>query len=652
MLSEAATISAIQCRLQIPQQMLTTLDRTGKPTVRLLASALIASVLSASGCSVDARRAPPSTAGQQPHLMTRAQLPAAGTGALIEAAATEPEDGQWIRPAKDFASSRYSGLTEITAANVSSLKPAWTFDTGVRRGQEAAPLVVGRTMYVVTPYPNILFALDLAKAGAPPKWTYHPKPLPSSQGEACCDVVNRGPAYADGKIIYATLDNTVVAVDTGGGAQLWRTQLGSIARGETMTMAPLIVKNRVLVGNSGGEMGVRGWMKALDLKTGAVVWTALSTGPDSVVLIGNGFKPFYGKDRGANLGVSTWPGTTWQMGGGSVWGWISYDPALDLVFYGTGNPGPWNPEQRPGANKWASTMFARRPETGEAVWAYQMNPHDLHDYDGVNESLLLDIPWRGAQRGILLHPDRNGYMYAMDRATGEVLYAKPYVHITSSDSVNIATGELAVNAAKEPKMGQVIRDICPGAPGGKDWQPSAFSPRTGLVYMPHQNICMDEEATSASYIAGTPYVGMNVRMKPGIGGNRGFFTAWDPVAARALWQIAEPFPVWSGALVTAGDVVFYGTMEGWFKAVDARTGKLLWKYKTSSGIIGQPIAYRGPDGKEYIAVLSGVGGWSGAIVAGDLDPLDSSAALGFVNAMPDLPAVTAKGGTLYVFAIP
>jgi PQQ-dependent dehydrogenase (methanol/ethanol family) len=339
------------------------------------------------------------------------------------------------------------------------------------------------------------------------------------------------------------------------------------------------------------------------------------------------------------------------MGGGSVWGWISYDPSLDLIYYGTANPGPWNPAQRPGDNKWTSTLFARRPETGQAVWAYQMNPHDLHDYDGVNENLLVDIPWKGAQRHVLLHPDRNGYIYAIDRGTGEVLYAKPFVHITASDSVSTTTGELALDPTKEPKVGQVVRDVCPAAPGGKDWQPSSFSPRTGLLYVPHQNLCMDEEATSVSYIAGTPYVGMNVRMKPGEGGNRGFVTAWDPVAARAAWRIPESFPVWSGTLVTAGDVVFYGTMEGWFKAVDARTGKLLWQYKTGSGIIGQPVAYRGPDGKEYIAVLSGVGGWSGAIVAGGLDARDSTAALGFVNAMRDLPAATTKGGTLYVFAI-
>jgi lanthanide-dependent methanol dehydrogenase len=618
---------------------------------RLILSALLLSVLATVSCGVDKRRASPTTE-YRTTLTSAAPLSEGGTGATIAAAATAAEDGQWTRPAKDFASSRYSGLSEINTSNVSSLKTAWSFDTRVLHGQEAAPLVVGSTMYVVTSYPNILYAFDLTKPGPAVKWKFEPKPLSTSQGEACCDVVNRGASYADGKIVYATLDATVIAVDANSGAQLWRTKVGNIAKGETMTMAPLIVKDRVLVGNSGGELGVRGWVKGLDLKTGAVVWTAMGTGPDSEVLIGTAFKPFYQKDRGANLGVQTWPGTAWQIGGGNAWGWMSYDPALDLVFYGTGNPGPWNPEQRPGDNKWTSTMFARRPSTGEAIWAYQMNPHDLHDYDGVNESLLLDIPWSGARRGILLHPDRNGYIYAMDRATGEVLYAKPYVHITSSDSVNIATGEIVMNEAKEPRIGKIVRDICPAAPGGKDWQPSSFSSRTGLVYIPHQNLCMDEEPTSVSYIAGTPYVGMNVRMKPGIGGNRGFVTAWDPVSARAAWRITEPFPVWSGTLVTAGDVLFYGTMEGWFKAVDARNGKLLWKYKTTSGIIGQPVAYRGPDGKEYIAVMSGVGGWSGAIVSVGLDPRDSSAALGFVNAMHDLPSVTPKGGTLYVFALP
>jgi lanthanide-dependent methanol dehydrogenase len=512
--------------------------------------------------------------------------------------------------------------------------------------------VVNNTMYVLTPYPNILYALDLTQPGAPKKWQYEPKPESAAQGVACCDVVNRGPSFADGKIVFNTLDNHVVAVDAATGNALWKTKVGDINIGETMTMAPLVVKGKVLVGNSGGEMGVRGWLKALDLASGKLLWTAYSTGPDSAVKIGSRFKAFYPKDRGKDLGVQTWTGEQWKIGGGNVWGWLSYDPQLNLVYYGTANPGPWNPDQRPGDNKWSSTLFARDPDTGEAVWAFQLSPHDLHDYDGVNESILLDVPWKGQTRKALVHPDRNGYVYLMDRTTGEILSAEPFVHITTSRQVNIANGSLEYVSEKKPEIGKVVRDICPASPGGKDWQPSSFSPRTGLVYMPHQNLCEDEEGLEANYISGTPYVGMNVRMYGGPGGHRGELTAWDPIAGRAAWKLTEKYPVWSGTLVTAGDVVFYGTMDGWFKAVDARTGKPLWQYKTGSGIIGQPVTYRGPDGKQYVAVMSGVGGWAGAIVAGDLDPRDSTAALGFAAAMKDLPNDTQKGGTLYVFALP
>jgi PQQ-dependent dehydrogenase (methanol/ethanol family) len=577
-------------------------------------------------------------------------LPAAG--AARATARLDAEDGQWTMPAKSYSALRYSQLAEITAGNVGNLRPAWTFATGVLRGHEEAPLVVNTTMYVLTPFPNLLYALDLTKPGAPMKWMYDPKPVTAAQGVACCDVVNRGPAFADGKIAFNTLDNHVVAVDAATGKELWKTQVGNINTGETMTMAPLVVKGLVLVGNSGGEMGVRGWLKALDLDRGTVRWTAYNTGPDSEVLIGPRFRPFYKKELGKDLGVSTWVGQQWKIGGGTTWGWLSYDPQLDLVYYGSANPGPWNPDQRPGDNKWTATLFARDPKTGEAVWAYQMNPHDLHDYDGVNESVLIDVPWQGKTRPALLHPDRNGYVYLMDRATGEVLSAQPFVHITASLGVDVSTGELKLDPAKQPKIGKVVRDICPAAPGGKDWQPSAFSPRTGFLYIPHQNLCMDEEGLEANYVAGTPYVGMNVRMKAGPGGHRGEVTAWDPVAQRAAWKIREDLPVWSGALVTAGDVLFYGTMDGWFKAVDARSGRELWKFKTGSGIIGQPVTYRGPDGKQYVAVMSGVGGWAGAVVAGNLDVRDSSAALGFAAAMTDLPRRTTKGGTLYVFALP
>jgi lanthanide-dependent methanol dehydrogenase len=569
----------------------------------------------------------------------------------MDLAALQKDDGQWTMAAKDYANTRYSGLAQINTGNVKSLKLAWTFSTGTLNGHEAAPLVVGDTMYVVTPFPNILYALDLTQPGAPVKWTYKPNPDPSSQGVACCDVVNRGAAYADGKIFYNTLDAHTVAVDAATGALVWNTRVGDINRGETTTMAPIVVKGKVLVGNSGGEMGVRGWLTALDAASGRIAWRAYSTGPDREVLIGPGFKPFYAADRGADLGVKTWPADAWRTGGGTVWGWISYDPELDLVYYGTGNPGPWNPEMRAGDNKWTAGIFARDPDDGAARWAYQWSPHDLYDHDGINEQVLLDLVIRGARRKVLVRPERNGYVYVMDRATGEVLSATPFVYNTISSRIDLKTGRPVLVAGKSPGFGRVTREICPAAPGAKDWQPSSFSPRTGWLYIPHQNLCEDEEGVEANYIAGTPFVGADVKMYAGPGGYRGKLMAWDPVAGRGVWSIQENFPAWSGTVATGGDLVFYGTMEGWFKAVDARTGKVLWQFKTGSGIIGQPVTYRGPDGKQYVAVLSGVGGWSGAIVAGGLDARDGTAALGFVNAMADLPKATTEGGMLYVFSL-
>jgi PQQ-dependent dehydrogenase (methanol/ethanol family) len=559
--------------------------------------------------------------------------------------------GQWTMPAKDYASWRYSTLDQLNTTNVKSLSVAWTFSTGVNRGHEAAPLVVGKTMYIVTPYPNILYALDLEKNGDL-KWKYESNPSAAAQGVACCDVVNRGAAFDDGKLFFNTLDDHTVAVDAESGKQLWKTKVGEINRGETITMAPLVVKDKVLVGNSGGEFGVRGWLTALDATTGKIAWRAYSTGPDSECLIGAQFKPHYEQDKGKDLGVSSWPPNHWKIGGGTVWGWISYDPSMDLIYYGTGNPGAWNPELRPGDNKWSCGIFARRPADGQAVWYYQWSPHDLFDHDGVNENILVDLKIDGQDRKVLLHAERNGYVYVMDRQTGEVLSATPFVRITATKGVDLKTGRLINNEEKEPKMGKVIRDVAPVSAGAKDWQPCSWSPKTQLFYIPHQNLAMDYEGVEASYIEGTPYLGVNVKMYAGPEGNRGELCAWDPIEKKKKWIAKEDFPVWSGTVVTATDLLFYGTMEGWFKAVNARTGDLLWKFKTGSGIIGQPVTYRGPDGKQYVAVLSGVGGWAGAIVAGGLDPQDPTAALGFVGAMKDLPQKTTKGGMLYVFALP
>jgi len=572
-------------------------------------------------------------------------------GTFSDLSTLQQDDGQWVMPAKNYASTRFSGLTEINTETVGRLGVAWTFSTGTTSGNEAAPLVVGDTMYIVTPFPNILYALDLTRPGAPAKWSYDPKPLGAAKGVACCDLVNRGAAYAAGSIFFNTLDGRTIAVDAATGQPKWSTLLGDINKGESITMAPLVVKGKVLVGNSGGEFGVRGWLTALDAATGAIAWRAYSTGPDKDVLIGPHFKPFYPDNRGTDLGLTTWPGDAWRTGGGTVWGWISYDPELDLVYYGTANPGPWNPDQRPGDNLWTAGMFARLPDTGEARWYYQTSPHDLFDHDGVNELVLADVQINGQTRKVAMRADRNGLLYVIDRTSGEVISAAPFGFVNSNRGVDLKTGRLIRVDEKSVKQGVVVRDICPASPGMKDWQPTSFSPRTGLLYIPHQNLCMDEEGMNASYIAGTPYVGASLVFKPGPGGNRGVLTAWDPSQAKPAWEVKENFPVWSGTVVTAGDVVFYGTMDGWFKAVHAKTGELLWRFKCGSGIVGQPIVYKGPDGREYVAVLSGVGGWSGAIVSGDLDPHDPTAAAGFGGLLGDLKQATTKGGMLYVFAL-
>tara|TARA_R110000787_G_scaffold72122_2_gene160836 strand:- start:4010 stop:5818 length:1809 start_codon:yes stop_codon:yes gene_type:complete len=566
--------------------------------------------------------------------------------------AAPKDDGQWSMPAKNYASTRYTDLQQINRNNVADLDVTFTFDTGIKKGQEAAPIIVNDTLYIVTPYPNKVFALDLTRPGAPLKWKYDPETLPASQGVACCDVVNRGGVYWEGKFIFNTLDGRTIALNANSGEEIWVTQLGDIHSGESITMAPLVVKDHVLVGNSGGEFGVRGWLAALNVNDGEVEWKAFHTGPDEDVLIGEDFEPFYAMDRGKDLGVSTWPNDAWKTGGGTAWGWISYDPDLDLIYYGTANPGPWNAEQRPGDNKWTAGIFARDPDDGSAKWFYQLTPHDAHDYDGVNEIILLDMKIDGEERKVLVRPERNGFLYVIDRVTGEVISADAYSYTNTANGVNLETGRLRVVESKIPTTGEEISDICPAASGAKDWNPSAYSPKTGLLYIPHQNVCMDWTSHETNYIAGTPYIGAKVIMKPGPGGHRGVLTAWDVLGREAVWEVQEEFPLWSGSLATAGGLIFYGTMDGWFKALDASTGELLWSFKTNSGIIGQPVSYQSPDGKQHIAVLAGVGGWAGAIVSGDLDPRDPTAALGYVGAMTDLKKATKPGGTLYVFALP
>ena len=564
--------------------------------------------------------------------------------------AAAAQRGDWPMPAKDYAATRYSDLSEITGANAGRLRPVWSFSTGVLGGHEGQPLVVDKTMYVVTPYPNVLYAFDLTREGYPLKWKYRPPVDPNALGIACCDAINRGAFYADGKIVYNLLDGHTVAVAAATGQELWKTRIADLSQGETTPVAPFVVKHRVIVGASGGEFGIHGWVKGLDLETGQIVWTAYNIGPDSEVLAKPGtFRPFY--DRGAELALTSWPADVWKNGGAPVWGWMSYDPGLDLLYYGTGNPAPYNPEQRAGDNKWTASVLARRPEDGTLVWAYQFTPADNWDYDSVQEMILADLAIKGRRRKVLVHFDKNGFAYTIDRATGEVLVAEPYVTVNWARRVSLATGRPELDSTKLTGASRGnVTDICPTLEGGKNQQPAAYSPQTGLFYVPTNNMCMDYQTAPVTYLAGTPYMGVSAPYKPGPGGHLGAFIAWDAARGKKLWEIREPYPVWSGALATAGGLVFYGTLDGWLKAADAKSGAVLWKFKVGSGVVGNPITFTGPDRRQYVAVYAGFGGdWF--LLSGDVrsdDPADVRPPAGF---MPDIARHTSLGGIIWLFAL-
>jgi PQQ-dependent dehydrogenase (methanol/ethanol family) len=570
--------------------------------------------------------------------------------------AQNPKD--WVMPAGDYANTRYSKLNQITAANVGKLQVAWTFSTGVLRGHEGGPLIVGNMMYVHTPFPNKVYALDLSQENKI-VWKYEPKQDPNVIPVMCCDTVNRGVAYGDGKIFLHQADTTLVALDAKTGQVAWSTKNGDPGKGATGTSAPLVVKDKVLIGISGGEFGVQCHVTAYDLKTGKQAWRAFSEGPDDQILVDPVSTTELGKPVGKDSSIKTWQGDQWKIGGGCTWGWISYDPALNLVYYGSGNPSTWNPKQRPGDNKWSMTVWARNPDTGVAKWVYQMTPHDEWDYDGVNEMILSDQQIGGAERKLLTHFDRNGLGYTLDRATGELLVAEKYdpkVNWTSGVDMNKSSptyGRPKVLDQYSTEKGgedKNTKGICPAALGTKDEQPAAYSPDTQLFYVPTNHVCMDYEPFKVSYTAGQPYVGATLSMYPPQGeSHMGNFIAWDGKTGKIVWSNKEQFSVWSGALATAGGVVFYGTLEGYLKAVDAKTGKELYKFKTPSGIIGNVTTYEN-GGRQYVAVLSGVGGWAGiGLAAGLTDP---TAGLGAVGGYAALSNYTALGGTLTVFALP
>jgi lanthanide-dependent methanol dehydrogenase len=578
-------------------------------------------------------------------------LAALAAGTVLAAAAPSGTDAEWSMPSKDYAATRYSPLASITTDNVRGLHPVWTFSTGVLGGHEGQPLVVGNTMYVVTPWPNVLYAFDLTREGYPLRWKYRPAVSANAIGVACCDSVNRGAFYLDGRILYNLLDGHTVAVDARTGRELWNMQVADLASGETVTMAPLVVRDRVIVGASGGEFGIYGWLKGLDLATGQLKWTVHNLGPDSDMGVrADTFKTVY--DSGANLGERTWPGDAWRRGGAPVWGSISYDPALDLIYYGTGNAGPYNPEDRPGDNKWTSSVLARRPADGALVWAYQFTPHDSWDYDSTGAMILADLSIDGHAVKALVHFDKNGFAYTLDRATGRLLVAQPFAPENWAKSVDLATGRPVVDPSKQTGASRGnVQGICPSLEGGvSPASPAAYSPRTHLFYTSTNNFCMDYLAARASYLKGTPYMGVTSPYTGGPGGFLGSFIAWDAARGIKVWENKEPFPNWSGALVTGGDVVFYGTLDGWFVAADARNGTVLSKFKVGSGVIGNPMTYRGPDGRQYVAIYAGIGGdW--ALLSGDTradDPTDVRAPAAFIK---DIARHTSQGGIVWIFGL-
>ncbi len=558
----------------------------------------------------------------------------------------------WPMQNRDFANTRYSPLAQINTENAGDLKVAWTFSTGVLRGHEGGPLVIGDVMYIHTPFPNIVYALDLNEPGRI-IWRYEPKQDPNVIPVMCCDTVNRGVAYGNGKIFLHQADTTLVALDAKTGKVVWQAKNGDPAKGETGTSAPFVFKDKVYVGISGGEFGVRCHLTAYDIESGKMVWRGYSEGPDNEVLIDPEKTTMLGKPVGPDSSLKTWEGDQWKIGGGCTWGWISADPELNLVYYGSGNPGTWNPVQRPGDNRWSMTIWARDADTGMAKWVYQMTPHDEWDYDGINEMVLFDAEVDGKMRKLLFHVDRNGFNYTLDRETGELLVAeKSFPWVNWATHIDMETGRPVLDLRYSTHHnGEDVNttNICPAALGTKDQQPVAWNPDLKLMIVPYNTVCMDYEPFRVSYTAGQPYVGATLRMYPAPGGDTlGAIGAWDPIKGKHKWLNTERFSVWSGVLTTAGGIAAYGTLEGYLKVLDAATGRELYRFRTPSGIIGNVMTYM-HGGKQYIAVYSGIGGWAGIGLAAGLT--EETAGLGAVGAYRALSSYTALGGQLTVWTL-
>ncbi len=588
---------------------------------------------------------------------TAVALPvAAGANQSVMDATSNPDN--WAIWGGNYAGQRYSELNEINKDNVGDLQVAYTFSTGVLRGHEGGPLVVDGTLYVHTPFPNKVFSMNLDDQTL--NWSYEPiQDADETIPVMCCDTVARGLAYADGMIFLQQADTTLVALNAESGEVVWSIKNGDPKIGETNTNAPIVMKDKIITGISGGEYGVRGFVAAYNISDGSLAWKAYSTGPDDEMIVDPEKTTEMLKPIGKDSSLNSWKGDQWKIGGGTTWGWYTYDPDLNLVYYGTGNPSTWNPVVRPGDNKWSMTLMARDLDTGMAKWFYQMTPHDEWDYDGINENILTDQMIDGKERKLLTHFDRNGFGYTLDRETGELLVAEKYdPAVNWATHVDMETGRPQVVAQYSTHQnGEDVNteNVCPAALGSKDQQPAAYSPKTDLFYVPTNHVCMNYEPFEVEYVAGQPYVGATLSMFPagkvtGDGSsNLGNFIAWDNKTGEIKWSIPERFSVWSGALATDGDIVFYGTLEGYLKAIDAETGDELYSFKTPSGIIGNVNTWK-HDGKQYVGVLSGVGGWAGIGMAAGLE--NDTDGLGAVGAYKKLSDYTQLGGVMTVFALP
>ena len=590
--------------------------------------------------------------------------------AAVAQDAFESDPSQWVMPNANYAGWNYSSLDQIDVDNVQTLEMAWTMQLGIQDSHEASPLVIGDTMYIVTPKPNYVYALDLTRQGVI-KWEFRPEfpDLETAVRSACCGAQTRGLTYADGRIFFATLDGQVFSLDAETGDVNWRAENADITIGETVSTAPLVVNDNVIVGVAGGEYGVRGHVTAYGIDTGLLRWRYYSMGPNNEVGIGPRFDPFYPDDRIDNPALDSWFGNSWRRGGGSIWGWFTYDPELNLFYYGTSNCSPWNPDYRREwgvveldeqggltgfRNNYCSSILARDADSGELIWAYNVTPQDQWDLDEPSAMVLIDLEIDGQTRQTLVHPGRNGYFYVFDRGTGEMI-VEPWMFVYNDliAGVNMETGRPQYDIGKMmftdvadrqnyvPDADDIAVGWCPGI-AARNWQNDAFSPRTGLVYTSTSNTCDLLRMVEGEYVPGDRYA-LRVRGGPAPSppGEEtvGELQANDPVAGETVWRVQWTSANDAPVMATGGDLVFQGgPNEGVVRAFDARTGDIVWTFRTGSDFRNAPITYLGPAGRQYVAIIGSTRGGNEQITAAT-EPDDGA-------------RFWRPGTALYVFALP